>query len=203
MTRTERRVFRGGARRWPSSLNGYMQYKAAAARDAELVHNTTSKGAAVAERLACSPPAPQANRARSPAGSHPGFSQVAIVPDDATGRWVFSGISRFPTLSLRRCSIFASFHSHRLSRARRMIKAHHNRGSLGEENFNPSPFLLKTFGYAHEMKLGSNEKTALSKRNTSRTFKLITFGDTSRCVIAEPPNAILWHIIPLLLQLPL
>ncbi|KAJ8866835.1 hypothetical protein PR048_032696 [Dryococelus australis] len=34
---------------------------------------------------------PQANRVRLPAGSYAG-----IVPDDATGRRVFSGISRFP-----------------------------------------------------------------------------------------------------------
>ncbi|KAJ8894891.1 hypothetical protein PR048_000198 [Dryococelus australis] len=37
-----------------------------------------------------------------------GFSQVGIVPDDAVGRWVFSGISRFPANSFRRRSIFTS-----------------------------------------------------------------------------------------------
>ncbi|KAJ8888441.1 hypothetical protein PR048_007931 [Dryococelus australis] len=47
------------------------------------------KGAAVAERLAYSPPV-KANRAT------PGFSRVGIVPDGAAGRRVFSGISRFP-----------------------------------------------------------------------------------------------------------
>ncbi|KAJ8898306.1 hypothetical protein PR048_003666 [Dryococelus australis] len=46
----------------------------------------------------------------------PGFSQVGIVPDDATGRRVSSGFSRFPPP--RRCSILASFHPHRLSRPR-------------------------------------------------------------------------------------
>ncbi|KAJ8889355.1 hypothetical protein PR048_008854 [Dryococelus australis] len=37
-----------------------------------------------------------------------GFSQVGIVPDDAVGRQVFSRISRFPTPSFRRHSIFTS-----------------------------------------------------------------------------------------------
>ncbi|KAJ8877790.1 hypothetical protein PR048_022246 [Dryococelus australis] len=37
----------------------------------------------------------------------PGFSSVGIVPDDSVGRWVFSGISRFP----RPC-IPALLHSH-------------------------------------------------------------------------------------------
>ncbi|KAJ8892081.1 hypothetical protein PR048_004659 [Dryococelus australis] len=39
---------------------------------------------------------------------HSGFSYVAIVPDDAVGRWVFSGICHFPALSFPRCSILAS-----------------------------------------------------------------------------------------------
>ncbi|KAJ8897580.1 hypothetical protein PR048_002929 [Dryococelus australis] len=51
-------------------------------------------GLTVAERLACSSPT-KAN------GSIPswvtlGCSRVGIVPDDAAGRWVFPGISRFP-----------------------------------------------------------------------------------------------------------
>ncbi|KAJ8877026.1 hypothetical protein PR048_021478 [Dryococelus australis] len=37
-----------------------------------------------------------------------GYSQVGIVPDNAVGRRVFSGISHFPTLSFQRRSIFAS-----------------------------------------------------------------------------------------------
>ncbi|KAJ8872383.1 hypothetical protein PR048_025987 [Dryococelus australis] len=45
-------------------------------------------------------------------GSIPGqvtaFSQVGIVTDDAVGRRVFSGISRFPAPSFRRRSIFTS-----------------------------------------------------------------------------------------------
>ncbi|KAJ8865820.1 hypothetical protein PR048_033342 [Dryococelus australis] len=55
---------------------------------------TTAVGAAVAERLDCSPPS-KTNRIQSPAGSLR-FSHVGIVPDDAAGRWAFSGISRFP-----------------------------------------------------------------------------------------------------------
>ncbi|KAJ8891608.1 hypothetical protein PR048_004136 [Dryococelus australis] len=31
-----------------------------------------------------------------PGGVAPGFPHIGIVPDDAVGRWVFSGISRFP-----------------------------------------------------------------------------------------------------------
>ncbi|KAJ8893722.1 hypothetical protein PR048_006322 [Dryococelus australis] len=37
-----------------------------------------------------------------------GFSQVGIVPNDAVGQRVFSGISRFPAPTLRRRSIFTS-----------------------------------------------------------------------------------------------
>ncbi|KAJ8893710.1 hypothetical protein PR048_006310 [Dryococelus australis] len=38
----------------------------------------------------------------------PGFSHVGIVPNDTAGRRVFSGISRFPTLSFQRCSLLTS-----------------------------------------------------------------------------------------------
>ncbi|KAJ8881244.1 hypothetical protein PR048_017720 [Dryococelus australis] len=37
-----------------------------------------------------------------------GFSQVGIVPDDAVGQRIFSGISRFPAPSFRHRSIFTS-----------------------------------------------------------------------------------------------
>ncbi|KAJ8877413.1 hypothetical protein PR048_021867 [Dryococelus australis] len=47
-----------------------------------------------------SPPT-YANRARFPAGPLPGFSLVGIVPDDVVGRWIFSGISRFPRLFIQ------------------------------------------------------------------------------------------------------
>ncbi|KAJ8871200.1 hypothetical protein PR048_027506 [Dryococelus australis] len=50
--------------------------------------------AMVAERLDCSPPT-KVNRVQSLAG-HSGFSQVGIIPDDATCRRVSSWISRFP-----------------------------------------------------------------------------------------------------------
>ncbi|KAJ8879820.1 hypothetical protein PR048_020428 [Dryococelus australis] len=43
-------------------------------------------------------------------GIAPGFSQLGIVRDDIAGRWVFSGISRFP-----RSFIFALLHTHRTS----------------------------------------------------------------------------------------
>ncbi|KAJ8887533.1 hypothetical protein PR048_013749 [Dryococelus australis] len=51
--------------------------------------------AAVAERLACSPPT-KASRVQSQGLVTRGFSHVGIVPDDAAGRRVFSGISHFP-----------------------------------------------------------------------------------------------------------
>ncbi|KAJ8872264.1 hypothetical protein PR048_025866 [Dryococelus australis] len=74
------------------------------------------EGATVAERLARSP-LTKVIRVQSPPG-HSGFLHVGIVPDDAVGRRVFSGISRFPRLF-----ILALFHSHlnhphRLSRPR-------------------------------------------------------------------------------------
>ncbi|KAJ8898006.1 hypothetical protein PR048_003366 [Dryococelus australis] len=53
------------------------------------------KEATVTEWLACSPPT-KANRYQSPAGSLADFYQVGIVLDDAAGRRIFSGISRFP-----------------------------------------------------------------------------------------------------------
>ncbi|KAJ8888177.1 hypothetical protein PR048_007664 [Dryococelus australis] len=46
-----------------------------------------------------SPPT-NANRVRFSVEAAPGFSHVGIVPDDAAGRWVFSGISRFPRLCI-------------------------------------------------------------------------------------------------------
>ncbi|KAJ8875864.1 hypothetical protein PR048_023767 [Dryococelus australis] len=48
-------------------------------------------GAVMAERLACSQPT---KADQSPAGFAPGILQVVIVPDNAAGRRVFSGISR-------------------------------------------------------------------------------------------------------------
>ncbi|KAJ8881060.1 hypothetical protein PR048_017533 [Dryococelus australis] len=62
------------------------------------------QGTALAKRLARSPPT-KSNRVQSPAGS---FSQVGIVPHDAVGRRVFSGISVCPAASFRHHSIFTS-----------------------------------------------------------------------------------------------
>ncbi|KAJ8881590.1 hypothetical protein PR048_018075 [Dryococelus australis] len=67
-------------------------------------------GTAVAERLARSPPT-KANRVQSP----PGFLQVGIVPDDAVGRRVFSGISRSPRPFIPVPLHIHFNHSHRLS----------------------------------------------------------------------------------------
>ncbi|KAJ8871607.1 hypothetical protein PR048_027934 [Dryococelus australis] len=41
-------------------------------------------------------PPNQSEQGSIPGRVAPGFSHVGIVPDDAAGRWVFSGISRFP-----------------------------------------------------------------------------------------------------------
>ncbi|KAJ8867556.1 hypothetical protein PR048_031358 [Dryococelus australis] len=60
----------------------------------------------------------KANRVRFTAWVTPGFSHMGIVMDDATDRWVFSGISRFPALSFRHRPILTSLHPHRLSRPR-------------------------------------------------------------------------------------
>ncbi|KAJ8878139.1 hypothetical protein PR048_022606 [Dryococelus australis] len=57
------------------------------------------QGAAVAERLDCSPPTT----------ATPGFSHVGIMPDDESGRRVLSGISRFHPC------IPALLHSHLIS----------------------------------------------------------------------------------------
>ncbi|KAJ8898545.1 hypothetical protein PR048_003905 [Dryococelus australis] len=40
----------------------------------------------------------------NPRPGHSGFSHVEIVPDDAVGKRVFSGISRLPAISFRHCS---------------------------------------------------------------------------------------------------
>ncbi|KAJ8897209.1 hypothetical protein PR048_002555 [Dryococelus australis] len=75
-------------------------------------------GAEVAERLDCPPPT-KTNRVLSPAGSLQDFSQVGIVPGDATGWQIFFlGSPISPTLTFRRCSILTSFNPHRLSRPR-------------------------------------------------------------------------------------
>ncbi|KAJ8891461.1 hypothetical protein PR048_003989 [Dryococelus australis] len=81
--------------------------------------------------------------ARPPARSIPGFSQVRIVLDDAVDRRVFSGISRFPAPSSRRCSqspsstlktslLRAAQISSQLTTARRPITRSHLNGDLDE-----------------------------------------------------------------------
>ncbi|KAJ8878841.1 hypothetical protein PR048_019430 [Dryococelus australis] len=55
--------------------------------------------AAVAQRLACSPPN-MANRVKSPAGSLPDFRKWKTCQDDAAFRRVFSGMSLVPPISL-------------------------------------------------------------------------------------------------------
>ncbi|KAJ8894225.1 hypothetical protein PR048_006837 [Dryococelus australis] len=64
-------------------------------------------GAAVAERLACSP-LTKANRAQSPAGSLPDFWHVGIVSDDAVFRRGFRDLPFSAALSFRHCSILTS-----------------------------------------------------------------------------------------------
>ncbi|KAJ8894524.1 hypothetical protein PR048_007181 [Dryococelus australis] len=83
-------------------------------RQAPLVHHSPSPPPyrALAERLDCSP-STKADRVQPPAGSHPGCSHVGIVPGDAAGWRVFSGISRFPALAFRRCFMLTSLHPRR------------------------------------------------------------------------------------------
>ncbi|KAJ8866058.1 hypothetical protein PR048_033582 [Dryococelus australis] len=55
----------------------------------EYIKTSWAVGAAVAERLACSPPT-KANRFQSPAGPLPGFRMLGIVPGDVAGRFAFN-----------------------------------------------------------------------------------------------------------------
>ncbi|KAJ8890374.1 hypothetical protein PR048_009882 [Dryococelus australis] len=57
---------------------------------------------------AVSPFTSQHGEPGSISGRVTGFSHVGIVPDDAVGWWVFSGISRFPRPFFRHCSILTS-----------------------------------------------------------------------------------------------
>ncbi|KAJ8873579.1 hypothetical protein PR048_024397 [Dryococelus australis] len=65
--------------------------------------------AAVVWQIDYSPPT-WANRVRFLAGAAPGLSHLGIMPGDAAGRGVFSGISRFPALSFQCCSILTFRH---------------------------------------------------------------------------------------------
>ncbi|KAJ8898533.1 hypothetical protein PR048_003893 [Dryococelus australis] len=74
----------------------------------------------------------------NPQPSHSGFSQLQIVPDYATDRWVFSGISRFPGPCIR-----VLLHSHLVSPSsalKTLLKRH---GAVARED------LELTTGQAH------------------------------------------------------
>ncbi|KAJ8882365.1 hypothetical protein PR048_014169 [Dryococelus australis] len=83
------------------------------------------EGATVAEQLACWHPT-KAIRAQSPAGLLRLFANVGIVPDDAVGWQVFSGVSRFPRPFIPALILTHLDHPHRLSTPRfykQLIKA--------------------------------------------------------------------------------
>ncbi|KAJ8893196.1 hypothetical protein PR048_005781 [Dryococelus australis] len=64
---------------------------------------------------------PELTRPKHPTsipGRVTGFSQVGIVPDDAIGQWVFSGISRYPRPSSPAPLHIHFNHPHRLSKPR-------------------------------------------------------------------------------------
>ncbi|KAJ8870018.1 hypothetical protein PR048_029029 [Dryococelus australis] len=113
-----RRVFSGGIRFFPPFHSGAAPFSprftlssqdlAVKSRPNLSVHNVinlNATGAALGERLACSP-STKANLVQSPAGLLLHFSHEGIVPDAAAGRRVFSGVSPVsPALAFRRCSI--------------------------------------------------------------------------------------------------
>ncbi|KAJ8893508.1 hypothetical protein PR048_006106 [Dryococelus australis] len=100
-----------------------------------------SREAAVVQWSDYSPPT-KANRVRFSVGAIPRFSHVGIVPDDAVGRRISSGIFRFPALAFqwRYIPTHLASHPHRLSRSRythhTVIIVHYfimSRNSLGEK----------------------------------------------------------------------
>ncbi|KAJ8871816.1 hypothetical protein PR048_028156 [Dryococelus australis] len=93
------------------SLHGAQEYPAI-----EKLHYTIN-GAAVAEQLACSPPT-EGGPCSIAGRVTPGFSHVGILPDDASCRRVFSGISRFPRPLIPVLLHNHLNHSHQLSRPR-------------------------------------------------------------------------------------
>ncbi|KAJ8881242.1 hypothetical protein PR048_017718 [Dryococelus australis] len=101
-----------------------------------------SRGAVVAGRLDCSPPT-KANWVQSPAVGTPGFSQVGIVPGDAFGRRVFTGISRFPhpcIPALLHCYLISHFSSQDFVCTGRLnfsTKRHIRAGKTGDLRENP------------------------------------------------------------------
>ncbi|KAJ8888164.1 hypothetical protein PR048_007651 [Dryococelus australis] len=72
-------------------------------------HRAPDIGARVAHMLRV-PASHQGESGSIHDGVTPGFSNVGIVPDEVTGRWVFSGISRFPGPCIP-----ATLHAHLIS----------------------------------------------------------------------------------------
>ncbi|KAJ8872311.1 hypothetical protein PR048_025915 [Dryococelus australis] len=77
----------------------------------------SAKGAAVSGVVAKLYPSLHGDPDSIPGRVDPGFSHVGMAPDDAAGRRVFSGISRFPTPFHSAHAAYLS-HPHRLSRPR-------------------------------------------------------------------------------------
>ncbi|KAJ8875399.1 hypothetical protein PR048_023294 [Dryococelus australis] len=108
-------------------------------------------------------------------GSIPGqmtrFSHVGIVPDDAVCRRVFSGISRFPAPSLRRCSVLTSI------------------TLIGSQDLavKSSPNLSKHFVLRLLARNGSYKLRALTAHHgaVSALFETIALSGTRKCI---PPS---------------
>ncbi|KAJ8873660.1 hypothetical protein PR048_024489 [Dryococelus australis] len=71
-----------------------------------------------------------------PCGVTPGYSHVGIIPDDAVGRRVFSGISRFSRPFIPELLHIRFNHPHRLPRPR-WLKRSWSPGFLGDLPFFP------------------------------------------------------------------
>ncbi|KAJ8879001.1 hypothetical protein PR048_019607 [Dryococelus australis] len=74
--------------------------------------SSNAAGAAVAERLDCSPPI-KANRVQSPAGTHPNFRKWESYRTMPLVDGFSRGSPVSPPLAFRRCSTFTSFHPRR------------------------------------------------------------------------------------------
>ncbi|KAJ8869263.1 hypothetical protein PR048_030835 [Dryococelus australis] len=72
----------------------------------------TRKDVALASTVQSRPKLEERETGSIPGWVAPRFSHVGIVPDNAAGRRIFSGVSRSPALSFRRCSVFTSLYSH-------------------------------------------------------------------------------------------
>ncbi|KAJ8872377.1 hypothetical protein PR048_025981 [Dryococelus australis] len=93
---------------------------------------------------------PRGEPSSIPGGVAPGFPHVGIMPDDAAGKRIFSGIPRSPRHCIpRRCSVLTSLHPHRLSRPRSLRLCPN---SLRESTLSPTlgvteSALLSQLGY--------------------------------------------------------